>query len=328
MRVSRLLSILILLQLRQRVTADSLAAEFGISVRTVYRDMDALSAAGVPVYADRGPGGGFQLIEGYRTRLTGVAPHEAEAAFLLGLPDVASQLGLAGASDQFTGKVLASLPSQSAEWAERLRQRFHVDHGDWYRASAPVTHLPALARAVLDQCIVQVDYASWSARKWHRLQPLGLVLKADNWYLVVRNARERILNFKVASIQQLEVTEEVFEAPKRFDLARHWQASLQDFEARLRPLSMRLRIQPEAVTRLRDAGDYAALALQGAAAQRDGSLRVELPVENPEQAARLALSLMPGAEVESPANIRKAVAELAASAAQLHGAVSRNPRKR
>lgn len=328
MRVSRLLSLLILLQLRQRVTAESLAQEFGISVRTVYRDIDALSAAGVPVYADRGPGGGFQLVDGYRTRLTGVAPHEAEAAFLLGLPDVASQLGLAGASDQFTGKVLASLPGQSAEWADRLRKRFHVDHGDWYRASPPVTHLPALARAVLDECVVRIDYESWSARKQHRLQPLGLVLKGGNWYLVARNARERVLNFKVSSILALEVSEERFTPPAKWNLSQHWQQSLEEFERRLRPESMVLRIQPVALHRLRDAGDFAARAVQAAEQLEDESLRVNLPVENAEQAARLVLSLLPGAEVEGPANIRKEVERLATMALKAHRVARKAPQSK
>jgi predicted DNA-binding transcriptional regulator YafY len=163
-RASRLMSILMLLQLRQRLTADELAAEFGVSVRTIYRDVDELSAAGIPVQADRGPGGGFQLVDGYRTRLTGLTAFEAEALLMIGLPEPAAALGLGSAAAGAQAKVLASLPQASLAGAGRLAARFHLDPVDWYRAAPPVDHLPELARAVLAQQRVAVTYESWTAR--------------------------------------------------------------------------------------------------------------------------------------------------------------------
>src|SRR6185295_10620801 len=127
MRASRLLSILILLQVRLRLTAEALAEEFEVSVRTIYRDIDALSAAGIPVYGDRGPGGGFRLLDGYRTRLTGLAPDEAEAMMMIGLPGPAAALGLASAATRAKGKLLAALPASGGEDAGRMAQRFHLD---------------------------------------------------------------------------------------------------------------------------------------------------------------------------------------------------------
>ena len=133
MRASRLLSILLMLQTRGRLTADQLAATFEVSVRTVYRDIEQLSAAGVPVYADRGPGGGFQLLDGFRTKLTGLTEHEAESLFLSGLPGPATQLGLADQLLSAQLKLTAALPERSRAGAQKIAQRFHLDPVDWFR---------------------------------------------------------------------------------------------------------------------------------------------------------------------------------------------------
>ena len=158
MRASRLLSILILLQLRQRLTAADLAAEFEVSERTIYRDIDALSAAGVPVYGDRGPGGGIQLLDGYRTRLTGLSANEAEAATMIGLPGPAAELGLGAATSAARNKLFAALPGGGGALADRMATRFHLDPVDWYRGHDALPHLPLIARAVLDQHRLSMRY--------------------------------------------------------------------------------------------------------------------------------------------------------------------------
>jgi predicted DNA-binding transcriptional regulator YafY len=310
MRASRLLSILILLQARGRLTAEALAAEFEVSVRTVYRDIDDLSAAGVPVYAERGPGGGFRLLDGYRTTLTGLSDAEAAALFVIGLPDAARALGLGAAAGQAGGKLLAALPPALGDSAARLRERVHVDPVDWYRAAPPAPALPLLARAVLDGRTVAMRYESWQATRDWEVEPLGLVLKGGGWYLVARG-HGRIRMFRVAMIAAAALGERPVERPADFDLAEWWTAEIAAFEARLRPLTATLRLPAEAAPLLRREGAHAEAALAAADVSPDGSRQIALPVESLDQAARLVLGLGPGVEVLDPPDLRERVAAMA-----------------
>src|SRR5215470_2164491 len=178
MRASRLLSLLILLQMRGRMSAEALAAEFEVSVRTIYRDMDQLSAAGVPVYAERGRNGGFALLDGYRTRLTGFTPAEAEALLLAGVGPAAADLGIGAEAAAAQLKLLASLPPDSGASAQRVASRFHLDPINWYSRAESIDILPALASAVWTEKRVRIRYESWTDLVTREVDPLGLVLKA------------------------------------------------------------------------------------------------------------------------------------------------------
>src|ERR1700761_4294482 len=184
MRASRLLSILLMLQTRGRLTAESLAATFEVSVRTVYRDIEQLSAAGVPVYADRGPGGGFQLLDGFRTKLTGLTENEAETLFLSGLPGPATQLGLADQLLSAQLKLSAALPERSRTSAQRMAQRFHLDPVGWFKSPDQARLLPTLAHAVWTETVVEIGYRRAQSTVMRSIHPLGLVLKAGTWYVV------------------------------------------------------------------------------------------------------------------------------------------------
>lgn len=293
MRASRLLSILILLQARGRMTAEDLAAEFEVSVRTIYRDVDALSAAGVPVYADRGPGGGFALLDGYRTRLTALSGEEAEALPLARLPEQARALGLGQAAALAGAKLDTALLPGSAERARRIAARLHLDPADWYRAAEEAPHLPALIRAVLDGRVVTMRYEGWKGTHDWRAEPLGVVLKGGNWYLVA-DARGKRRTFRVAAIETLQISDVMFAPPADFDLAAHWRESLERFETELRPMKVKLRATAEGARKLAEQGAYAAAAVRAGLADGDGVV-VDLPVETLEQAARLVLGL--GGEV-------------------------------
>lgn len=315
MRASRLLSILILLQLRVRLTAEALAQEFEVSVRTIYRDIDQLSAAGVPVYGDRGPGGGFQLLDGYRTRLTGLAADEAEAMMMIGLPGPAAALGLGPAASRAANKLLASLPGDGGT-AGRIGARFHLDPVEWYQADEPVRHLPTLARAVLDQRSIAMTYESWTAIRDWTVAPLGLVLKAAAWYLVARG-HDKIRIFRVSSMAAVEVLDERFDRPADFDLPGYWRAELDRFEQTLRVDYATLRASPRGLKRLARLGAYAARAIAEAdAPDAEGWRRLTLPTESIEETARALLGIGPEIEIIEPVALRDAIRDAALAIAE------------
>ena len=167
------------------MTADELAAELEVSPRTIYRDIEALSSAGIPIYADRGPTGGYQLIDGYRTRLTGLTSAEAQSLFLAGLPGPAEELGLKEFAAAAQLKLLAALPTELRSRAEQIRQRFHLDTPTWFRGDEPTEHLATIADAVWEQRRVRMTYQRWGNQTVEReVDPYGLVLKAGTWYFV------------------------------------------------------------------------------------------------------------------------------------------------
>ena len=311
MRTSRLLSILILLQLRGQLTAEYLAEEFEVSVRTIYRDIDSMSAAGIPVYGDSGPGGGFQLSEGYRTKLTGLDSDETEAMLLVGLPGAAQAMGLGDAAIRARNKLLVALPGIGGDLAGRIAGRFHLDTADWYRAARPTPLLARVARAVLDQQLLVMTYQSWTARRDWTVEPFGLVLKAGNWYLVA-NENQKIRSFNVADILALDVLPDRFDPPVEFDLATWWVESARSFEEQLRPGTAILRASPIGLQRLRLLGSFAGEAVAKAEpAGNDGWRVVKLPLETIESAAPALLGIGPEIDVIEPVALGVEIARLA-----------------
>ncbi|HZJ67815.1 MAG TPA: HTH domain-containing protein, partial [Kofleriaceae bacterium] len=231
MRASRLVSILMLLQTRGRVTARTLADHLEVSTRTVYRDIDELSAAGVPVVVERGATGGFELLEGWRTTLTGLTPHESQTLFLSGLPGPAAELGLGDTMASAHLKLLAALPHAWQVEAQRVSSRFHVDLAGWYRRIKPVQHLRALADAVWADRWIAVRYESWEGLVERELEPLGLVIKAGEWYLAAlprggrpaRSGRKAPTprTYRVSNLRELAVRD-AFVRPAGFDLSAYW----------------------------------------------------------------------------------------------------------
>lgn len=308
MRASRLLSILLLLQTRGRMTAEALAAEFEVSVRTIYRDIDQLSAAGAPVYADRGRAGGFQLMDGYRTRLTGLTDAEAETLFLGGLSGPAAQMGFSGAVTTMQLKLLAALPPERQAAAERLAGRFHLDPVGWYQSADEAARLPAIAQAVWTSRRIAVRYESWKGEVARELEPLGLILKAGLWYLAARPAegkRREPRTYRVSNILDLTVGEATFERPVGFDLAAWWAETSRRFEAEIFTGTATLRLSREGRRRLARLGvEQARLAAEADASAGEGMADVTVPIESVEHAAMDFQRLGAEAEVLAPAALR------------------------
>jgi predicted DNA-binding transcriptional regulator YafY len=319
MRASRLLTILVTLQMRGRVTARELAEQLEVSRRTIYRDVDELSAAGVPIYADRGPSGGFALLGGFRTELTGLTAEESDALLLAGVPAAAADLGLAGAASAARLKMLASLAPEARDGANRVAGRFHLDLAEWYARPRPPEHLRAVARCVWENRRLAMRYESWKRTTRTVVEPLGLVLKAGRWYLVAaREGSDGI--YRLDKALEVKPLEEVFERPQEFDLATTWRAKIEQFEQELHTGKARLRVAPSAFHRLSYLGDAIAEPVLAAAPGPDGRHEASVPIESISHAAGLLLGFADEIEVLDPPELRQEVARRAAAVLALYGA--------
>jgi predicted DNA-binding transcriptional regulator YafY len=323
MLASRLLSILMLLQSRGRMSARELASEFEVTIRTIHRDIDELSAAGVPVYAERGRSGGFRLQNGYRTKLTGLNQSEAETLFLAGLPGPAAQLGLADALAAARLKLLAALPPSLQPSAERIAARFHLDPGAWFHELGPLPSLPVIARAVWSERMLKVLYrrAGETEARPRRLGPLGLVLKAGVWYLVAQNGKAA-RTYRAANIHDAEITDEIFVRPKHFDLAVHWQNAVHEYEGGVYHEEADVRLSPKGIYMLDLLGPYVMKAAAETASRPDarGWVRCRLPLESIEFGIRELMRLGEEVRVIGPPELRARFAATAERMARDHGA--------
>lgn len=319
MRASRLLNIQMLLETRGRMSATALAQALEVSVRTLYRDVDELTAAGVPVYAERGRAGGFQLLPGWKTSLTGFTPSEAQAVFLSGLAGPAAELGLQEQVRNAQLKLLTALPAGWQGQAQRISSRLHLDPVDWYRESEPSPHLAAVSAAVWEERQLAMRYESWRRTGRQAVHPLGLVLKAGVWYLVAaRDGKAR--TYRVASIVELEVLPQASQRPTGFDLAGYWRESVQRFERELFSGQAVVLATARGVAHLRQTGAAVAAALHDAGVPAPGKrLRLRIPVEPHEQAAVQLLRLAPEVEVVAPPALRAAVISRLEKSAGVYG---------
>ena len=312
MRAARLVSTLLLLQNRGRMTATELAGELEVSVRTVYRDVESLSSAGIPVYADRGPDGGYQLLDGYRTKLTGLTSEEADTLFLAGVPDAAAELGLGAELAAAQLKLEASLAPELRERAARIRQRFHLDAPSWFRELDAVPHLSGVAAAVWNQQRVRVRYlgAGSKPKQSHSvLEPLGVVCKAGVWYLVAAcGGKPR--TYRVGRIVELEILPEVFHRPGDFDLVEFWRGWVKHYEHGVYSAEMLVRLSPRGYEMVPFAWMAVAARATVANAEEpgpDGWRRAVVPIESVRHAMIEVLKLGAEIEVLQPPELREQI---------------------
>jgi predicted DNA-binding transcriptional regulator YafY len=322
MRASRLVTLLLLLQTRGRMTAAELAQELEVSERTVHRDVDALGEAGVPIYAERGPHGGVQLVEGYRTRLTGMTGDEAEALFLSGLPGPAAELGLGTVVTAARLKVLAALPSELRVRASRLVERFYLDAAGWFRGGDSVPHLAAVAEAVWEGRRLWIEYERDDVRVERVLEPLGLVLKAGIWYAVA-SVEGEIRTYRLSRVTAARPLDERFERPDGFDLASHWAESIAAYEREVPRIDVIVSVAPARLDALADllGSQVVADAERLAEPDPDGWTRLVLRLDYPHAAPGRLLGLGRDMEVLSPPEVRARVIELARGVTERHSAV-------
>lgn len=311
MRADRLLSLLMLLQTRGRMSVSILAAELSVSTRTVLRDLEHLSAAGTPVWSERGRNGGFMLREGWTSTPLGLTEAEAQALFLAGLPSAALELGLAHAPRSAHLKVLAALPEKTRRDAARVQARLHVDPLDWYRAPTPAPHLQTVARAVWKQNSVRMRYASWRGVKHSTVRPLGLVLKAGVWYMAASSARRAAPRiYRLDQIQELSVAKGTFAYPHGFHLPTFWQAATQRFEASLYPENATLRVTAAGMKAVCAIGARVAQAATDSARpdpRHPGWVRITIPIESVAHATNQLLGLGTEAQALAPAALRERI---------------------
>jgi predicted DNA-binding transcriptional regulator YafY len=324
MRAARLIKMVLLLQSRPSMTAAELARELEVSERTVTRDAQALSEAGVPVYADRGRAGGYRLVGGYRTRLTGLARGEAEALFLSGVPSALREMGLEDAASAARLKVSAALLPSLRDASRTAAQRFHLDAPNWFRAPETPDLLPAVADAVWDDRRMGTRYRRGEGEVERELEPYGLVLKAGVWYLCARVAgRGSFRVYRIDRFAAVEVHEERFERDEKFDLPGFWEERAEQFARSILRAEVVVRLSGEGVRRLRYAVDTASAreALAGVGApDGDGWVTLTVPVESEEVAHTQLTALGPEVEVLAPEGLRARFAHDATRLAALYGA--------
>ncbi|MET7733187.1 transcriptional regulator [Streptomyces sp. NPDC005402] len=311
MRADRLLSLLLSLQSRGQQTARQLAAELEVSVRTVYRDLEALSAAGVPVVASGGPGGGCRLLEGWRSPLLGISAEEATALLAAASGSgPLERIALGDALAQARLKLLAALPAAGREQANTTASRFHIDTQAWFKPPEPVPHLPVLVDAVRRDRRLRLAHASRCGAT-RTVDPLGLVAKAGVWYLIVRSDRG-IRAHRASRITEAELLPESFTRPADFDLSAYWARWTAEFEASLDQLPVTVRLTPAGLAALPQVlGDTASAARATVDPDEPGRHRLILHFDDRQAACRRLLGFGPDAEVLEPADVRAELAETA-----------------
>ncbi|QFQ96713.1 WYL domain-containing protein [Streptomyces phaeolivaceus] len=339
MRAARLIKMVLLLQSRPSMTAAELARELEVSERTVTRDAQALSEAGVPVYADRGRAGGYRLIGGYRTRLTGLARGEAEALFLSGVPGALRDMGLEDAASAARLKVSAALLPSLRDASRTASQRFHLDAPSWFKEPKTPELLPAVADAVWDDRRIVARYGRGDTEVERELEPYGLVLKAGVWYLcahvpeqthgpsrthrthLTHRTHDAYRTYRIDRFLTVDTGGDRFTRDEEFDLPAYWDEQAERFARSILHAEVVVRLSAEGVRRLPYVVDPVsardALAASEASDAR-GRTTVTLRVESEEVAHTQLTALGPEAEVLAPGSLRERFADDARRLAGLY----------
>lgn len=319
-RATRLMALLMLCRTRDHWTATQLAERLEVSVRTIYRDVEALQAAGVPLWTESGPGGGIRILPGWSSDIEALTGDEAAALALTGVPGAASELGLGAVAMSAQLKVRAALPPELAARAARIEQRLLLDLPGWFHRPDTTEHLADVAAAVWEGRRLDLTYRRSDREVRRRVDPLGLVLKAGTWYLVAAHRRS-VRTYRVGRITACSVRPDPVERPEGFDLSSWWMASSDEFDRSMLRTSCTLRLSPAGQRRLgrvtNPSAAERALADAGPSGA-DGWCDVELRVESEEVAVSQLILLGGEVEVLRPATLRARMQELGSAIAARH----------
>ncbi|HLO33428.1 MAG TPA: WYL domain-containing protein [Anaerolineales bacterium] len=319
MRADRLLSLLMLLKTRGKMTARQLAQELEVSERTIYRDIVALSTSGVPVYTEDGPGGGISLIESYTTDLTGLNAEEVRALAMLNVPEPLNKLGVGRELRAAMFKLSAALPSTSRENETRTRQRIHLDATGWFEPEEPVPHLQTIQNALFHEHKLHLTWREFRTSVEQSLTPYGLVAKSNTWYLVAgKEGHIRVL--RVSRIIAAQMLPETFEYPQDFNLAAFWKCWCEEFQKNRPIFLVTARVSPALLAHLPHIfGEQTSDILARASApDKDGFRILILPFESFESARARILGLGRAIEVLEPLALRMSVIDFAQQIASLY----------
>lgn len=320
MRADRLITILMYLQTEGRMTAAELARRLEVSERTIYRDMDALSASGVPIYADSGAGGGFSLPPDYRTKVDGLTAQEIHALFLNMSNRAFQQLGIGQSLRSALLKLLNALPGPNRQNADWIQNRVYLDTDAWYRFKEHVPYIQAAQQAIWEEKEVVMTYATQTDGEiLMRLKPYGLVAKAGIWF-IVGEAESQTQAYRLSRIRSFQILEDRFSRPEQFDLQSFWHGWVARFESERTRYSVVLEISQEGLPLLSQAIGEA--AKQQAELQksmvRSGWRRLTLSFANKEEALSRILALGLHAKVIQPMELRQSIRKHAADLLQFY----------
>lgn len=304
MRADRLISILLLLQAEGRLSARAIAERLEVSERTIDRDMEALSMAGVPVYAERGRLGGWALTDEYRTDLTGLTDPELRSVILATAPSVLADLGLGEAAERALAKLLAALPASRRREAQAARTYLHVDPAGWRRRDDAAPLLPTLEEALRVGRRVAMTYerAFDESTVVREVDPLGLVAKGSAWYFVAA-VGDQIRTYRASRIRDVRILDAPVQRPGGFDLATWWAGSRAEYEAMLPTFRALVRVAPAALERTRWGWRFGRIE-EELPADADGWIPCRLRFDTIEVALDAVVGLGPDAEVLEPDELR------------------------
>ncbi|MFC0237059.1 helix-turn-helix transcriptional regulator [Fictibacillus phosphorivorans] len=317
MRADRLISILLLLQNHGKMTTKALASELEVTERTIHRDMEALSFAGIPVLAERGKHGGWRLVDQYRTKLTGLKDNELKTLFLSPSYQLLSDLGFSKDWKEARQKLLAALPNSLQSQANNLWNRIHIDIDPWKQSQHETIALNLLQQALWEDQKIRIAYEKANKELSERfVEPLGLVAKGRTWYLVAVS-NQQIKNFRVSRIKSVELLNETFIRPPDFQLADYWAESKQNFVQNLPVFEVEVEASPSIIERLSFSGRFAQVVSKGSP-NENGWFPVKLSFDTKQEAASYIIGFGDQLKIINPLSLIESVKRMAESALSLY----------